>query len=137
MGSRRSSNLTRLMGNTNGNSNVAEPNGESDNINGSKAKPIQASADPEGLPVLAEAARRHLRLLKLAVQRFGGWGRPTAGRQVHILTAKVWKELGSELKVKEEDALSTKWKVDGFGGGKAEAGLDEDGFKAPTSWTIY
>lgn len=88
---------------------------------------------------LAATARRHLRLLKLAVQRFGGWSRPTAAaaRQVHTLTAQIWKELGPELKMKEDEVLSTKWNLEGFGGGKAEAGPEEDGFKVPGSWAVY
>ncbi|RYP76267.1 hypothetical protein DL771_001886 [Monosporascus sp. 5C6A] len=98
---------------------------------GSGRAPVQA---PE--VVLAAAARRHLRLLKLAVQRFGGWGRPTVGRQALALTTQVWTQLGPELNMKEEEVLSSKWKVDGFGGGKAEGGLEEDGFKVPESWAI-
>ena len=149
LGSRRSSShLTRLVAGMNGNGNVNnnnETNGReaTDNVSSGKtaaavtATATHASSDPEAPFVLAEAARRHLRLLKLAVQRFGGWGRPTAGRQVHALTARVWKEFGPELKLKEDEALSSKWKVDGFGGGRAEAGLEEDGFKIPTSWAIY
>ncbi|RYP08426.1 hypothetical protein DL764_001914 [Monosporascus ibericus] len=99
---------------------------------GSGTAPAQA---PE--VVLTAAARRHLRLLKLAVQRFGGWGRPTGGRQALALTTQVWKQLGPELKMKEEEVLSSKWKVDGFGGGEAEGGLEEDGFKVPESWVIF
>ncbi|RYO75927.1 hypothetical protein DL766_004901 [Monosporascus sp. MC13-8B] len=98
---------------------------------GSGTAPAQA---PEA--VLVAAARRHLRLLKLAVQRLGGWGRPTAGHQTLALTTKVWKQFGPELKMKEEEVISSKWKVDGFGGGKAEGGLEEDGFKVPESWEI-
>ena len=146
LGSQRSSShLTRLVAGVNGNGNTETNGREADNVNGGKtvaaaaatATVTQASSDPEAPSVLAEAARRHLRLLKLAVQRFGGWGRPTAGRQVHTLTAKVWRELGPELKLKEDEVLSSKWRVDGFGAGKAEAGLEEDGFKVPASWAIY
>ncbi len=141
VGSRSSSHyLGRLAaGNSNGN---AAPNKGSDEVhnlavgtNGSStvAVIVQPPVD------LAVAARRHLRLLKLAAQRHGGWGRPAAlvTRQVHALTGRVWKQLGAELGMKEEEVLSSKWKVDGFGGGKAEAGLEEDGFKVPGNWAIW
>ncbi|KAK7749096.1 hypothetical protein SLS62_008491 [Diatrype stigma] len=103
---------------------------------GTAGGPPQAQASTVSL---AAAARRHLRLLKLAVQRLGGWGRPTAAaaRQVHGLTAQVWKELGPELKMAEEEVLSSKWKIEGFGGGRAEAGFEEDGFRVPGSWALY
>ncbi|KAI1179918.1 hypothetical protein F4777DRAFT_404878 [Nemania sp. FL0916] len=86
--------------------------------------------------VLVEVARKHLRFAKLAVQRYGGWD-PRTRRQFDGTTRKVWGEFGSELALKEEQALSAKWKVDGFGNGKAEGGIEEDGFVVPQNWAIY
>ncbi|RYP50224.1 hypothetical protein DL768_004208 [Monosporascus sp. mg162] len=139
IGSRSSSrHIDRFVTGTNGTNGENKTNAAPNDVqmfvtgkDGSGTPPTQA---PE--VVLAAAARRHLRLLKLAVQRFGGWGRPTAGRQALALTTQVWKQLGPELKMKEEEVLTSKWKVDGFGGGKAEGSLEEDGFKVPESWAI-
>lgn len=86
--------------------------------------------------VLVEVARKHLRLAKLAVQRYGALDRLTT-RRFDALTTKIWREYGSELQLKEEQVLSSKWKIAGFGNGKAEGGLEEDGFVAPAHWAIY
>lgn len=86
--------------------------------------------------VLVEVARKHLRLAKLAVQRYGGLDRLTT-RRFDALTIKIWKEYGSELKLKEEQVLSSKWKIAGYGNGKAEGGLEEDGFVTPEHWAVY
>lgn len=85
--------------------------------------------------VLVEVARKHLRLAKLAVQRYGGWDVLT-GRQFEGLTSRIWREYGAELKLKEEQVLSARWKVTGYGNGKAEGGIEEDGFVAPDHWVI-
>ncbi|KAI0871775.1 hypothetical protein GGS24DRAFT_509450 [Hypoxylon argillaceum] len=85
--------------------------------------------------VLVEVARKHLRLAKLAVQRYGGWDR-FVGRRFDSLTIKIWKEYKDELKLKEEQVLSQKWKVSGYGNGKAEGGIEEDGFVVPQFWAI-
>jgi hypothetical protein len=85
--------------------------------------------------VLVEVARKHLRLAKLAVQRYGGWDNMT-GRRFQSLTTRIWKEFGGELKLKEEQVLSGKWKVTGYGAGKAEGGIEEDGFVGPANWAI-
>ncbi|KAI1121826.1 hypothetical protein F5Y10DRAFT_288019 [Nemania abortiva] len=85
--------------------------------------------------VLVEVARKHLRLAKLAVQRFGGWDK-FIGRRFDVLTTKIWKEYGAELKLKEEQVLSSKWKVTGYSSGKAEGGVEEDGFVVPQQWAI-
>ncbi|KAI0195422.1 hypothetical protein F4808DRAFT_464244 [Astrocystis sublimbata] len=85
--------------------------------------------------VLVDVARKHLRMAKLAVQRYGGWERLT-GRRFDGLTTRIWQEFGNELKMKEDMVLSTKWKVSGYGGGKAEGGIEEDGFKTPGNWSI-
>ncbi|KAI0466964.1 hypothetical protein F4859DRAFT_282468 [Xylaria cf. heliscus] len=83
--------------------------------------------------VLVDVARKHLRLARLAVQRYGGWERLT-GRRFESLTTKIWREFGLELKMKEDLVLSAKWKVSGFGNGKAEA--EDDAFVAPGNWAI-
>ncbi|TGJ87334.1 hypothetical protein E0Z10_g1461 [Xylaria hypoxylon] len=85
--------------------------------------------------VLVEVAGKHLRLAKLAVQRYGGWEKLTQ-RRFESLTNRIWKEFGVELKVKEDLVLSTKWKVTGYALGKAEGGIEEDGFAAPSNWSI-
>ncbi|KAI0412196.1 hypothetical protein F5X98DRAFT_22019 [Xylaria grammica] len=85
--------------------------------------------------VLVEVAGKHLRLAKLAVQRYGGWEKLTA-RRFEGLTSRIWKEFGLELKVKEDLVLSARWKVSGYALGKAEGGVDEDGFVAPANWAI-
>ncbi|KAI0148600.1 hypothetical protein GGR57DRAFT_505069 [Xylariaceae sp. FL1272] len=85
--------------------------------------------------VLVEVARKHLRLAKLAVQRYGGLDRLMT-RRFDVLTTKIWNEFGAELKLKDEQVLSSKWKVQGFGNGKAEGGYDEDGFVVPGNWAI-
>ncbi|KAI3323513.1 hypothetical protein HD806DRAFT_535339 [Xylariaceae sp. AK1471] len=86
--------------------------------------------------VLIQVARKHLRLAKLAVQRYGVWDRVTI-RRFDNLTNKIWREFGQELKLKDEQALSSKWKVAGYGNGKAEGGFEEDGFVAPSNWAVY
>ncbi|KAI0817880.1 hypothetical protein GGR55DRAFT_44751 [Xylaria sp. FL0064] len=85
--------------------------------------------------VLVQVAGKHLRLAKLAVQRYGGWEKLTE-RRFATLTSRVWKEFGAELKTNEDAVLSTKWKVTGFGLGKAEGAITEDGFVPPSNWAI-
>ncbi|KAI0535477.1 hypothetical protein GGR58DRAFT_440125 [Xylaria digitata] len=85
--------------------------------------------------VLVGVAGKHIRLSKLAVQRYGGWEKLTA-RRFESLTTRIWKEFGLELKMKEDLVLSTKWKVSGYALGKAEGGMEEDGFVAPSNWAI-
>lgn len=83
------------------------------------------------------AVEMHLRLLKIATQRLGTWAR-SAG-QYERLTSKVWNDFGSELKaggVKEDQVLSKKWKVDGFGNGRSEGAVTEGAFAAPTTWEV-
>ena len=76
--------------------------------------------------------RTHIRLLKLAFQRLGGWAKPASDYE--RLTATAWKEFGAELGMEEDQVLSAKWSIKGFGGGKAES--NDDDFKAPKIWTI-
>ncbi|KAI1428078.1 hypothetical protein F5Y12DRAFT_711393 [Xylaria sp. FL1777] len=85
--------------------------------------------------VLVQVAGKHLRLAKLAVQRYGGWEK-LVERRFDSLTSRIWKEFGTELKVKDELVLSTKWQVTGYGLGKAEGPINEDGFASPSNWAI-
>jgi hypothetical protein len=78
------------------------------------------------------AIKIHIRLLKLAYQRHGGW--PKQAADYERLTSKVWSEFKSELSVKEEQVVSSKWTANGFGGGKAESNADD--WKIPEEWSI-
>ena len=78
------------------------------------------------------AIKTHVRLLKLAYQRYGGW--PKQAADYEKLTSKVWAEFGSELGVKEDQVVSSKWTANGFGGGKAESNMDD--WKVPEEWSI-
>jgi len=78
------------------------------------------------------AIKIHVRLLKLAYQRHGGW--PKQAADYERLTSRVWAEFGSELGVKEEQVVSSKWTANGFGGGKAESNVDD--WKIPEEWSI-
>lgn len=82
------------------------------------------------------AAKTHLRLLKFALQRLGTWVKPA--HEYEQLTAKAWSEFGSELSaagVKEGQAYSKGWKLEGFGNGKSEGG-NEGAFVQPESWGV-
>ncbi|KAI1307781.1 hypothetical protein F5Y03DRAFT_383680 [Xylaria venustula] len=85
--------------------------------------------------VLVQVAGKHLKLARLAVQRYGGWDK-LAERRFASLTSRIWKDFGSDLKLPEEAVLSPKWKVVGFGLGKAEAPITEDGFVPPSNWAL-
>ena len=79
----------------------------------------------DGKPVdKGKLALTHLRLLKYAYQRFGGW--PKAHGEYERLNADVFRTFGSELKGVE------KWQAKGFGGGKAES--TEGSFTGLKSW---
>ncbi len=82
-----------------------------------------------------EIVRRHLKLLKLALQRAGGYTRPH--REYELLTQKVAAHYGEELKLKDVELNAAKWKVDGLSLGQAE-GQKQDGiFCVPTRWGIH
>lgn len=78
-----------------------------------------------------KSARDHVRLLKLAVQRAGGFAKVN---EANALTVKVWAEFGVDLKMPEAEVLSTKWTLNGFGSGKAES--NEDDWSLPKSWCV-
>lgn len=84
-----------------------------------------------------EAFRTHLRLLKIALQRLGDWARSRA--EYERLTAKVWSEHGGELKaagVREDEVMAGKWKLEGYGNGKAEGSGKDGCFHEPVSWGV-
>lgn len=83
------------------------------------------------------AVETHLRLLKIATQRLGTWAR-SAG-EYERLTAKVWSGFGNELKaggLKEDQVLSKKWKLEGYGNGRSEGAATEGAFSAPSTWEV-
>lgn len=82
------------------------------------------------------AVREHIRKLQLAVQRYGGFSKPSSNYEK--LTSHVWGCYGKEadFKMAQDQVLAAKWKVEGFGSGKAEGDISEDEFKAPGSWWI-
>ena len=78
------------------------------------------------------AIKAHVLLLKLAYQRYGGWPRQAA--EYERLTSKVWAEFGSQLGLKEDQVVTSKWSATGYGGGKAENNTDD--WKIPVEWSI-
>ncbi|OCL11089.1 hypothetical protein AOQ84DRAFT_425240 [Glonium stellatum] len=82
----------------------------------------------DGKPVdKAHLAATHLRLLKFAFQRFGGW--PKAYGEYERLNADVFRMFGGEMKGTEG---VEKWQAKGFGAGKAES--EEGAFTGLKSW---
>lgn len=82
------------------------------------------------------AVQTHLHLLKLALQRLGIWVKPVS--EYEQLTAKAWSEFGQELSaagMKEDQARSKGWKLEGFGNGKSQGG-NEGAFVRPESWGV-
>lgn len=76
-------------------------------------------------------ALRHLQLLKLAYQRFGGW--PKAYDEYESLNAQIFRTFGAEAKWKGVQGTE-KWSAKEFGQGKAES---QDGaFKGIDDWAL-
>ncbi|KAI1321099.1 hypothetical protein F5Y16DRAFT_389291 [Xylariaceae sp. FL0255] len=135
LGRRTASQLTFPAGQA---PSAGTPNGHDDDDDNTEIglKPGYSTRQLEApREVLVAVARKHLRLAKLAVQRFGGWS-ALSGRRFNVLTTKIWQEFRTELKLSEEQVLSAKWKVTGFALGQAEGGLEEDGFTAPKAWAF-
>jgi hypothetical protein len=82
-----------------------------------------------------EIVRRHLRLLKLSVQRAGGFLHPA--REYESLTKRVSIHYGEELKLKDVEWNAGKWKVDGMPLGQAESQKQDGAFSLPTRWDIH
>ena len=79
----------------------------------------------------SEHVRRHLRLLKLAVQRLGYW--PKEYAEYERLNADVFREYGADLQGVEG---VEKWDLKSFGNGKAEADDDVLQSKDLTHWEL-
>ena len=77
--------------------------------------------------------KRHLRLLKLAFQRHGGWSRNSW--EFERLTSMVWETHSKELQMDKKNVCASEWSAQGFGQGKAEAREGE--FEAPARWEIF
>ncbi|KAI5360579.1 Putative AAA+ ATPase domain, tetratricopeptide-like helical domain superfamily [Septoria linicola] len=71
----------------------------------------------------------HLRLLKLAYQRFGGW--PKDYKQYESLNAQLFRTFAEPLKGLEG---VEKWQSKGYGAGKAES--NEGAFQGNREWEI-
>jgi hypothetical protein len=82
-----------------------------------------------------EIVRRHLRLLKLALQRAGGFSKPL--KEYESLTQKVATHYGEDLKVKDVDWSAAKWKVDGLPLGQAESQKQDGVYRVPSHWEIH
>jgi len=76
-------------------------------------------------------ALKHLHLLKLAYQRYGGW--PKSYDEYEHLNAQLFRVFGTESKWKGVEGTE-KWNAKGFGSGKAES--QEGGFKGVQDWSF-
>ena len=79
----------------------------------------------------AATALKHLRLLKLAYQRHGGWPKPYA--EYDRLNALLFRVFGTDPTWSGVEGTE-KWDAKPFGAGKAEAA--EGGFKGVDDWTF-
>ncbi|KIW28428.1 uncharacterized protein PV07_08095 [Cladophialophora immunda] len=82
-----------------------------------------------------EIVRRHLRLLKLALQRAGGFFK--SAKEYEALTQKVSAHYGEDLKLKDLEWNAAKWKVEGLALGQAEAQKQDGVFRLPAHWEIH
>ncbi|KAF2681791.1 hypothetical protein K458DRAFT_391739 [Lentithecium fluviatile CBS 122367] len=91
----------------------------------------QGDSSEQGSIDRSAIALRHLRLLKLAYQRYGGW--PKAYDEYERLNAHIFREFGTDPKWKDVRGTET-WDAKAFGSGKAEsqdgmfAGVEDWGF---------
>jgi len=92
------------------------------------SSPADEDAEKSSVDRSAEV-NTHMRLLKLAFQRYGQW--PKSYGVYEQLNADVFANYGSALKGAEG---VEKWSAKGFGAGKAES--DEGAFTAPKQWDI-
>lgn len=79
----------------------------------------------------AATALKHLHLLKLAYQRYGGW--PKSHAEYERLNALLFRVFGTDPKWKGAEGTE-KWDAKPFGSGKAES--QEGGFKGVEDWTF-
>ncbi|EFQ95319.1 hypothetical protein PTT_06770 [Pyrenophora teres f. teres 0-1] len=101
---------------------------------------VKASANTPGSPTAAldsstldksATALKHLHLLKLAYQRYGGW--PKSYDEYEHLNAQLFRVFGTESKWKGVEGTE-KWEAKGFGSGKAES--QEGGFRGVQDWSF-
>jgi hypothetical protein len=88
-----------------------------------------AHASSESQVDKSALALKHLRLLKLAFQRLGGW--PKAYTDYERLNAQIFRTFGAEKAWKGVEGTE-KWDAKGFGSGKAESG--EGAFEGVKEW---
>jgi hypothetical protein len=98
------------------------------NVKTSPNSPHPAAVDADALDKSA-VALKHLHLLKLAYQRFGGW--PKTYDEYAGLNAQLFRVFGGEGKWKGVEGTE-KWDAKAFGNGKAES--QEGGFRGVTDW---
>jgi len=97
-------------------------------VDGRFAEPLDESVTLVNKPVLAI---RHLNLLKLAYQRYGGW--PRQYSDFERLNANLFREFGSHESWKGAEGVE-KWNAKDFGSGKAEK---QDGhFEGVADWAF-
>ncbi|CAN9103516.1 unnamed protein product [Alternaria alternata] len=100
------------------------------NVNNAPSSPPSAAVDSNTLDKSATALK-HLHLLKLAYQRYGGW--PKSYDEYEHLNAQLFRVFGSEGKWKGVEGTE-KWDAKAFGAGKAES--QEGGFKGIADWSL-
>lgn len=106
---------------------LAGPNGHAA-VNGGL---VWASREQE-----IQAVKSHIRRLQLAIQRYGGFVKPPSTYEK--LTGRVWETYHKDpaFKMGQDQVLANKWKVEGYGSGKAEGEVSEDEFRVPAVWWI-
>ncbi|KAF2261879.1 hypothetical protein CC78DRAFT_469263 [Lojkania enalia] len=100
--------------------------GVNDSVDGKQNKDIEQP----GINKSAWAIR-HLYLLKLAYQRYGGWPKPVA--EYERLNAELFRVFGGESEWKDAKGVET-WDAKGFGAGKAEG--KEGAFEGVDDWAF-
>lgn len=82
--------------------------------------------------------RIHVRRLQLALQRLGGPIDERHRRSIEALMNEVWKMYGHEkdFKLNKNQVTADHWKFDGYGDGKAEGSIEEDGYMEPRVWWV-
>lgn len=80
----------------------------------------------------------HIRRLQLALQRLGGPVDDRHKRNLEALMRTVWSMYGGEkdFKMGKDQVLSDHWKYEGYGDGKAEGDIKEDGYMEPSVWWV-
>ncbi|KAI4660911.1 uncharacterized protein J4E79_005479 [Alternaria viburni] len=100
------------------------------NVQNSPNSPRPAAVDSNTLDKSATALK-HLHLLKLAYQRYGGW--PKSYSEYEHLNAQLFRLFGAEAKWKGVEGTE-KWDAKTFGAGKAES--QEGGFRGIADWSL-